>query len=610
MKPDTKKGKVGKRGTNPPSHASLLKNTEARIQELKAAGRNRAEVVVILASEGYKRNEISGALKLDPRELDNIISGSVRPEDAAVQPDHRDTAPIRQLVTDDPLSNYSEQVQFVGRSLTGVSGISAEAKKTLLDKLEAGKDFYFGPAANPGMLANALTNASIPWYKVHNILTEYGMRMQMQMGPQGQAMMGGYQGGWSSFGQQQPTQPQRKTAREELRERLAEMQLDQLDQIAIDRLTGGKSGGNDDRMDRIMDRAEEYKVMSTIFRDETGLKGGLQIEEMTEYEKSVNEKDGTEQYVPVRTVRRPVVPSPGAQQGGDELDKVLSQLAKGALIKNLLQGMNGGGTVPGIETISEPMLNEENEPILDKSGQPIMRTRTIPASGGSKGTSDLAVLLQLADKQQDTALKVAELMKPKGGGDGDAIMTMMLKRIDQLGDSQMKMLQDQVNAMQNSDPLGYMSDIMDKLRKIGAFGGDKAQSLEIAKMENDFNRWKWEKDDEFKRWSSQQRQSLEDKKYARKQLDEFGRTIRDGIKEVGAPIAKGFADGYAETKKGMRNSGSAVRAPPERGEEKDVGKMSNAELQAMLGKVDTAGKTVEKARENVVAELTARGIKI
>lgn len=215
------KTRTGKKRTNPPSHAFLSKNTKARVQELEADGRNRAEIAVILASEGYKRNEISAALGLDPRELDRTISGKVSPQEAPVQHERGVAAPIRQPSTDDPLSSYSEQVQFVGRSLVGVSGVSEAGKKTLLDKLEAGKDFYFGPAANPGMLANALTNASIPWYKVHNILTEYGMLLQSQMGPQGQAMLGS--SGWAGYGvpQQQPQRP--VTKREEVRERIAEM---------------------------------------------------------------------------------------------------------------------------------------------------------------------------------------------------------------------------------------------------------------------------------------------------------------------------------------------------------------------------------------------------
>jgi len=142
--------------------------------------------VVILASERYKRNEISAALKLDPRKLNDIINGRVRLEVAAVQHEHRDITPIRQPMMDDSLSNYSKAVQFVGRSLIGVAGVSEAGKKALLDKLEADRDMYFGPTAIPGLLKIALINASVSWYKVDNIIAEYELRSQRQMGSQGQ----------------------------------------------------------------------------------------------------------------------------------------------------------------------------------------------------------------------------------------------------------------------------------------------------------------------------------------------------------------------------------------------------------------------------------------
>jgi hypothetical protein len=363
----------------------------------------------------------------------------------------------------------------------------------------------------------------------------------------------------------------------------------------------------DERLDRLMDRAEEYKVMSTIFKDESGMKS-VQAEEVTEYERTKND-DGTEQFIPVRTIKRPLPPSGTQQQPAqDEFDKILTQMAKVQMVKMLGAGVGGAGAVPGMETITEPILDAEGHPIFDKLGQPVVRTHTVPSGAGAKGASDLAVLLQLADKQQEGMVKVAEIMKEKDGGSVGDLTQLMLKRIDQLGDSQIKMLTDQVNALQNQDPLGYVSDLVDKLKKIGAFGG-KEQSLEVAKLSTDLEKWEFDKDQEFKRWAWEQRQTMEDKKYARKQLEEFGRTVREGIEKVAAPVAKGFQEGYVEQSK--RSPAGSVRTQrPAEQAEKDIKDMSDEEIQAMLGKVNTAEKTVEKARENLVAEISRRGIKV
>lgn len=394
-----------------------------------------------------------------------------------------------------------------------------------------------------------------------------------------------------------------KLEKSELQEELEKMSS------KIDELEKGSSGGS------FVQKAQDALLVRKMFFDE-GSKSPQSTVAVIE-EEPVLDEEGKQKVdadgAPVvrrKTVYQPIQTTAVHQKEPDELDELMEKMTKIAMVKMITgggpgMGMGGmmggmGQTNPFMAPLMRPMLNEKNEVIYDKYGQPQMEITgyaTLGSQGAGEKTSDIVEGMKV----------VAEVMKPQQGSDQSKIVESLLNTVNKKDDQALAELRDQVRQMQGNDPLQYAVEVVGKLKGLGIIGGEKPENFDIAKMRTDFDKWKTEHEEELTKWIWQQKEKQNDQKFAREQMAEVNKTLREGIQQVGKPLAesfgKGFEHGAAKNAAGPQQAGQHQGPPAEQ----DVTKMSKEELHDYLTRAQQAEEMVEKAKNNIIAELHSRG---
>lgn len=565
-----------------PSRAERAKPSSERLLELKRQGMSDQQASNVLESEGYKRNEMSGAIGVDVRTLDLWIRGASggrneRALDAGVGGGQGSGGTREGFI-----SQYPATSVLLGQ-LRLVSGLGRGTADSLAQAYEENIDFF---NENPMQFYLTLQNAGVSNQRAQNILTIFYTKANPKALPAVMGLGGGFN-------------PQAA----------ANMPADEIDKMfaRMEKMMAFKmmmSLNEEKQKPDIFERAEEAQILARTF----GGNGRPQPYDTVIREIPMLDPEGKVMHdesgqVMVERVYEPkMTGSEGGARSVDPFDKMLEQMGKVAMVK-MLTGVGGGMGGPqgpyGAFPLQEPVLDEENHPVLDQYKQPIMRTTgywTPGIQGAGKG-SELIDGMKL----------VAEIVKPKEGSGESKIVDTLLATVKERDAQAMGDLRQSIRELQGNDPLSYALDMVGKLKDLGIISGKSGpESVEAIKLDLDFKKWAKEHDDILTKWIWEQKEKQLDQKYAREQLTELGKTVREGIEKVGKPLAEGFGAGY---KVGASKSGSPQQdrrqgAPAEKG----VKEMTPEELTEYLAKAEQAEKVVETAKGNVIAEMHARGL--
>lgn len=489
--------------------------------------------------------------------------------------------------------------------IMGTSGASKTKAQFAVKEYESDSDLY---NHEQGALFSLLQNAGLADYRIKNIVTLfYRKRHSEGMAPRGES----------------PVADDWMKSMLEMDQKLD--YYERLQEIRA-RYRGGprgeygpqqRAGPND-----FMQQAKELMLTKAIMRDDTGqaAPAGVVYEEEIEYtplldadNNEITDAQGTVQTKRV-VHRRPVSLAAGTRTrsgaGGDGLDETMNQMMKFAMVKMMMQGMGGGNMMgsPYMGMESEPIMDAEGKPIVDKFGQVLMKTRSIPVPmlGQQQGN-------QLTAKDGiEMAVKMAEVMRPKND-DKTELTTVLMDRINQLSDTQMNIIREELEAVKGSDPMEYVLGTMAKFKELGYFGGEKgANDIDVAKMNFDFKKLELETKMGMQKWAHQERASLEDKKTAREQMKQLMNVFKETIHEVAAPIAKEVGTGLREGMGQARGRGGApavqAGAEGQQGRQKAASEMSDEELTQAMRKGAQAADVVAKAMSQIEEEAVKRGL--
>jgi hypothetical protein len=407
------------------------------------------------------------------------------------------------------------------------------------------------------------------------------------------------------------------------------MALDELDRKAVAAIAGGDH-------DDIFEKAERAFVVKSVFRDVSGDGPGQQVAlEEESYEEpildaagnEVKDKSGAVKTRPV-TVRR-IIPqgqsTPRGAQDPEEadMDHWLNKMMKWTMMQSMMKGMQGQGMtgVPGMVTELVPVLDDEGRPMLDKMGQVVTLPKTTPAPAlpGPGGFDPMA----FAEKHTENMLKIVEMMQNKETGvySPKDFFETALNLVEKANSAQVDALKERVEDYRNSNPLDGLTQTFDALEKVGVRIGQPTENLEAKKMDNEYLKYKIDKDDEWRRFLNDQDQREKDKQFASSQMDRVTDVIKEGIDKVAGPLANGFKDGLATVMRQRAAAPPAQAAQPSQTQQPQqdqngsidqaaIRAMSNEELRAYLQHVDRADGVVGATRKLVVAELGIRGLQV
>lgn len=391
--------------------------------------------------------------------------------------------------------------------------------------------------------------------------------------------------------------------------------------------TLGKNDGSDSRLerlqDRVMDRLDRMddKISSKVMRDESGVAYETVVEEEV-----VKDEKGNDVTRPVRTIRRPVVVQ-GAPAGvsNDPLDQSIARMAKltelnmmGLMMRGMVMG--GGTGSPGYITEVEPLFDEEGRPIVDGHGVQRQKTRYIPVTQQAQQVSGQAAPqfdpMALVEKHDESMLKVVEMMQNKGSDVWSSKDIVDL--VKDANNKQVEVLKERVEDYRNADPLEGLANTFEALEKVGVkIGGQQTDNLEARKMDNEYLRYKIEKDDEWKKYVNEQEQKKDDKVFASQQMDRVTEVLKEGIEKVAGPLAVGFKDGYVSGARSRAAAPPQAAQPGQQQQEQEpngpidqetIKHMSDEDLKAYMQHVQEADGVVNLTRKFVVAEMAIRGM--
>ncbi len=477
--------------------------------------------------------------------------------------------------------------------------------KAVVDRYEADPQYY---NANQTGLFMALQGTGLADYRIRNIVDEFFRRApsglqpspgatppamgpnwidnMMQMDQQldyyerMQEIRARYRGNGGG-GQSGGSRPKR----EEVQDRLAEMQLDALNQAAIDKATG-----------------------KTTMKDSGGM---TMVEERTEYEvvtdaegNEVKDKSGAVKTRPITVTRTtPLgVPNSAATLDPEEAreEKWMNKMYRMNMMRMMSSGMNpmgvdgygGMGVQPQMERYA--LLKPDGTPYLDGAGNPIMQVRSLQSSMQQP---------QMTMKDGvDMTLKIVEAVKP---GTNSEETTYYREKADKMGDKFNDLLLEQIAQYQTQDPVTQTLDAVTKLKTSGILG-PQTDNVKIAEMSNDLEKFKTEQATKMEQWKTEREDIREGRIASREQMKEVTETLRDAIKQVAAPIAENFGQGL---RAGMSQPRPAQPAPLEDGPpQTEPSQWSNEELVKQYNKANQVGRVVTDAQVKMREELQKRGI--
>ncbi len=425
-----------------------------------------------------------------------------------------------------------------------------------------------------------------------------------------------------------------RTARDELRERLAERRMDRLDNEEVDEELHGKL--NKQPGDSFFDEARKLIVTKSVFRDEAG--AGQSPTTLMEYETEfiplldekgheLKDQEGvtlTRRVERKRPVETQAVRMRQAVPEDPEEDRWMDKIVKWTFMKSMIMGPMGMGMgmgMPGMNVITEmiPVLDEEGKPLLDKMGQVVALPRTTPITGANQTPQFDPVAF--AEKQTDSVIRLAEVLRG-GKNDGpfspETILKTALDQADKANAAHLQVLEKQVEAYQKDDPLANLADTVEKLGTLGfSVGGQQTDNLEVVKLTNDLQKYKIDKDDEWRKFVNEQDMRKQDKEFAADQMNHVAEVIKQGIETIGGPLANGFKEGLvigAQGKAAAAQTGQPAQPAQQQAsgpiDQERIRKMSNEELIDYLAHVNSADKVVAATRTMVVAEMTLRGVQV
>jgi len=422
-------------------------------------------------------------------------------------------------------------------------------------------------------------------------------------------------GGELAVGAEDPITKTNRMVRDMMAQQIEMMQLSiQRDQLAAMQRSGARGPSDEDdnktRLDKMMDRMEEIKIITSVFKDSsgTGPVNGSDVayEEHTEYEDQKDAGTGQVLRVPVRTVKTPILLTRmehGAGQSGSS--QILGRMTDAYMIKMMadaMKGTGGGMYMPG--TVIEMVPKMENgKVVMDEASQPVMIQRT---SYNAPGAAAPAAGTFTPKDAVDMTIKMAEVFKPQKS-ESDATMTQFFMK--QATDAQAaiaKMYTDQINSMSEYDPVGQSVDTLKQLQTLGLAGGGEV-SEKAALMGLELKKWQIDESNKMQRWLAEQRDIKDGRKESRQQMAEVTQTLRTAIKDIGGPLAQNFGEGL---KSGMANrAAQPQQAPQQRGTPPaDLGDLTDTELAAELTKAAQVKRVVSDASVRLIEEARKRGL--
>ena len=294
----------------------------------------------------------------------------------------------------------------------------------------------------------------------------------------------------------------------------------------------------------------------------------------------------------------------------EQLDKRMNRMMMNMMIMNMIKSMNPQQNAPAVQQNAiveyEPVIGEDGKPVVDANGNIVMKQRVVPIA---------AQPVQSADKEIIGVLRDALKSRDDGGGNREIVdmLKTLFDTVRAMNEKQVEMLKERIDALESSDPIQGIKNMVETLKEMGLVGGPQPENAELAKMRIDLEKWKHEQDLELRKWLEDQRMKLEDKRYAREQMKEFSRTLREGISKVAVPIAEGMGEGYKEgLKMRAKEASKAKEAQPQPQEppRKDITEMSTEELLKLKSDADMAKAKLAQAEKEIMTEIQRRNIKV
>ena len=264
----------------------------------------------------------------------------------------------------------------------------------------------------------------------------------------------------------------------------------------------------------------------------------------------------------------------------EELDRYFKHFLQASTIQ-MLRGGGQSAWPPWMSVTFEPVLDASGKPVKDEMGNPIMKTIAspgmFPGMQRREGEGFPSFFGELVKMEKERANEMEKRYL-------DALKTMSEERIREL--------QEQVAALSTRNPLALAEETLKRLKEMGVLtpGG---QSLEIAKLNTDLQKWMHEQQIAMEKWREEMADRREERIEARERMREFGNIVRQGISELGSPVVKAFSEGYLSASKESK---------------KKISDMTTAELEAYLREAPKVKQKIDEGVEAIKAELARRGV--
>ena len=387
---------------------------------------------------------------------------------------------------------------------------------------------------------------------------------------------------------------------------LLQMQIQQ-QQLETMRSSLGKKqepeDSNRDRLDHMMDRMEEIKIMQSVFKDSAGTGpvtgSDVAYEEHTEYEEVKDKDSGQVLRVPSRTVRTPILLT--RTEHKDQGSQVVGRMTDAYMVKMMADAMKGGNGnyAPGTIVELVPQM-VDGKIVKDENDQPIMIQRTsytVPMQVGAQPANTAKDNLEMVKA-------IAEIVKPAKSDDSATMVKYFMDAAATAQAQNNKMLQDQLTAMSQYDPLGESLDHLKELQTLGLMAGAGEENMELGKMKIELQKWQIGESNNMRRWIEEQKDTKEARKASREQMREVTTTLRSAIKDVAGPLAENFGEGL---RAGMAAKAGQSQAPPQSAPT-NLTEMTDSELAAEMEKATRVGRVVGDAKSRLIEEARRRGL--
>lgn len=270
----------------------------------------------------------------------------------------------------------------------------------------------------------------------------------------------------------------------------------------------------------------------------------------------------------------------------DEIDKVLSKMAK-ALMLQMMRQMVSPQQMPMYPVVTEyePIIGKDGKVLTDSTGAPILRVVQKPLIPMQQQQQQQ---VQREHRESGLSSVIVELLKTEKERAKE-----LESKILEAKERELQELKDQIQYLFSRDPLELIKNSVSTLKELGilnTLGGQQQPfDREIEKMKLDLEKWKAERELELRKWLAER----EDKKLEREEAKERVRMLselgKEAIRNVVAPVAEKIAEGAVAGRSALQQQISSNTSIEERLQE-----MTPEEREEYLQRIEEAKRELEE----------------